>query len=333
MRLLKKFLAVVCVAGLAAMLAAFPAMADDDTGYQYTITISQGAGTSGSVTVKADYNDRLTLTGLTTITPPEGYYFVGFHEAGTDRDDLVDDVTVTRDTTYIATFAKEGNRATYTYTVHYVDRDTMEEIAEPTTGTGYANDTVLLEYKVIDNYMPLAYNERATLDQDGKVINFYYTDISQETRIVIRVVDGRTIYVYEEAEQPTNQAAGGNGTAAADGTAGGDAADGAGAADGGAGGADAADGGAGGDADQGADQGDGDEGEDVDTPDTPRDVIDVDDPDTPLDNNTIPTEGAGASLSTIAKVGIIAGVVVVAAVIIVIILLATKKKKKDKENN
>ena len=337
MRLTKKFLGIVCTLGLLAMFCAVPVMAADE-GYTYTVTVSAGKGSdagessingAASVTEIKTYNGIINFADYTVVAP-EGYELAGFHEAGdvTKYYGTEGFATVTGDEVFVASYKKAGITQDVNYTIKYVIQGTTTEIAPETTGVGSIGDVVLAKFKEVENYMPVGYNLQGELKSEGQIFYFPYVDISQETRIVTRVVDGQTIYVYEDVEE-TVPGGGAIDGGADDGAIDGGADDG--AIDGGA-----DDGAIDGGADDGNDDGaidggdtDGQDGEDVDTPDTPRDVIDVDDPDTPLDNNTIDDGSSASTLSTAAKIGIIAGAVVVAAAIIIIIIAAAKKKKKS----
>ena len=334
MKNLKKIPALIGALCLAFTLTAVPAFAADGD-YSYTITISGGTqGTvngSASVTATVGYGDPVNLSDY-SVEANDGYYFKGFHEAGSEA--LVSFATATRNTTYVATYGKTGNNPTYTYTVHYIDRDSGEKIADDTTGTGFKNDQIVIKYKAIDDYMPYAYNEIATLKTDGQEFNYYYTSLEGVTTIETRVIQGETVYVY--VETPGNNTTNNN-------TVDTNTADNGNVDNGNADDNNDADNGDNNDNnDNDGNNGDNDTNvndngdEDTNEPSLPEETINIDDNDVPLsDMGSDETSGSngenGQGISTAGWIGIIVGAVVVAAVIVVLILL--KKRKKDKDKN
>lgn len=204
-------------------------------GYQLKVYSGNGSfdgtdtfeGTSVTVdaenaTVSVDGGDAVEITMPDGKSADESKYFVrGLKLTGHDNDEVLAgpvDLTDTaspvkdQDASLVVAYGLKGGMVEYT--VNYVDADTGEDLLDPDTHYGVKGDKPVLSYKYVDGYLPNAWNETATIAEDGSTeFTFYYTEIDDEDKVI-------TIKHKEKSgASASGSSTGANGSSSADGSA------------------------------------------------------------------------------------------------------------------
>ena len=214
-RNMKKILSKVFAFALLFSLVILPVRAADDD-YDYTVTIFGGLhGTVKSVNpVNDQYIDVQTADKI-VLKVPKGYrwnpndfevtvndqkYFWGleFQFAGKE-DSPAFDFEVDTDVDIVPIYRTAYNAVEYT--VRYLHVGDNAEVYPQQTFYGNVGEKPVIAYKYKEGYIPTAYNETRTIDEDPSknVFTFYYETVTEARQEIIDRGDIFDGYYYDGA--------------------------------------------------------------------------------------------------------------------------------------
>ncbi len=193
-------LAGVAALLLAAFVAAVLCMAAAPSqayAYQYTVRVLGGnEGTVGASTVQmqnddtklgtvkdgivslqVDKGDFVKLdTGSVTLNDGSKYYVKGFRLSGQDAQHATS-FAVIEDMDFVVSYGVQGDMVPYT--LHFVEYQTGEVLADPITYYGNVGDKPVASFEYIPGYRPLYRNITGTLAASGNDFTFEYVALAE----------------------------------------------------------------------------------------------------------------------------------------------------------
>ena len=158
--------------------------------YEYTVTVSGGAGTVDGAVVPAEVPLGGTVS-LPTSTPDDPkYVFKGYYISGregtlyTTTYAGVDGKGIQKDTDLVAAYGVPGDM--YKYTVNYVNQATGAPLHDPEEFYANEGDNLVVVYRYVEGYLPTTYSQSKTISAtEPNVFTFEYNPAPTSEIIVI----------------------------------------------------------------------------------------------------------------------------------------------------